>query len=276
MLRLAIIAMCFLSANLAAKEVEVQITPDVPGVMNVPATQKGERRAVLLLHGWNSQMNEVGDLYKNLASRLEDEGIASLRISFSGEGTQSNYVVTATFDSRIMEAKKAFEFLKQRYPDATYGVVGFSLGGLTAMGILDEYADAFHSVVLWSAAEQMRINGDPAYDNAAMKAMREGRAVYKDFTDITLTREHLSSFVGVDVHHNLRLYQGSLLSIRGDQDFLPSRERKWFEISPSSDKSFLLIGGANHIFNVLDTPQPGYPARVLDTTTRWLVRTLEP
>ena len=269
------ILIVLMSASVAnAKESDVQLANGVAGKLNIPERTSDNKRAVLLLHGWNSQMDEVGGLFRQLATRLEAEGIASLRISFSGEGPQSDYLVTSTFDSRVAEASAAFEYLRETYPDASYGVVGFSLGGLTAMGLLKDYPEAFSSMVLWSAAERMRINGDPSYDAAAMRAMREGRSVYQDFTEITLTRGHLASFVGVDVHYNLAAFNGSLLSIRGDQDFLPSSERRWFEVSPSTDKSFLMIGGANHIFNVLDQPAKGYAERVLETTRNWLLRTL--
>lgn len=269
---LCLVLVC--SSFVSAKETEVQLANDVAGKLNVPDVGTDGKRAVLMLHGWNSNMDEVGGLYQQLALNLEKQGIASLRISFTGEGAQSNYIVTSTFDSRVAQAKAAFEFLRESYPDASYGVVGFSLGGLTAMGLLKDYPDAFSTMVLWSAAERMGINGDPNYDAAAMRAMREGSAVYKDFVDFTLTREHLSSFVGVDVHHNLAAFHGSLLSIRGDKDFLPSPERRWFDVSPSTDKSFLMIGGANHIFNVLDEPAKSYPARLLEATSRWFARTL--
>jgi len=246
----------------------------IEGKLSLPRTRDVPRKVVLLFHGFQGHMDEVGDLYGDLAARLAEAGIASLRINFSGEGERNGYVASSTFDSRVGEAEAALNFVKDRYPAAKLGVVGFSLGGLTTMGLIGRQPDAFESVVLWSAAQEMRISGNETYDNAVREALKNGRATYKDWTDITLTREFVTGFVGVNTARHLKQFDGSLLTIRGDRDFLPRFDPDWLNLSPSQDKSFLLIGGADHIFNVLEDPQPNYPARVIDETTGWFVRTL--
>lgn len=42
--------------------------------------------AVLMLHGFASVRDEVGEMYKRLAAELGERGIASLRIDFRGWG----------------------------------------------------------------------------------------------------------------------------------------------------------------------------------------------
>ena len=261
-----------LTNPLLAEVTPVKLQVGVEGILETPA--EPTRRAVLLLHGWNADMNEVGNLYADLAGQLAQRGIASLRISFSGEGARTEYVVSSTFDSRVGEAAAALKFMKEKFPKASVGVQGYSLGGLTAMGLVGRYPDTFKTMVLWAAAAEMRINGDAAYDAAVRKAMKEGRAVYKDWTDITLTREFISGFAGVNVESNLAHYTGALLTIRGDQDFLPRRDPEWLKLAPTQDKAFILMGGADHIFHVLDDGKPGYSERLLKFTTNWFDRTL--
>ena len=183
-------------------------------------------------------------------------------------------MVSSTFDSRVGEAEAALQFMKEKFPQVSLGVQGYSLGGLTAMGLVGLYPDTFKTMVLWAAAAEMRINGDAAYDAAVRKAMKHGRAVYKDWTDITLTREFISGFVGVNVESNLALYTGALLTIRGDQDFLPGLDPAWLKLAPTDDKAFILMGGADHIFHVLDPDKPGYSERLLQFTANWFDRTL--
>ena len=261
-----------LSNTLVAEAIPVKLPIGVEGILNTPAGPiKG---SVLLLHGWNADMNEVGNLYADLAGQLAERGVASFRISFSGEGARTGYVVSSTFDSRVGEAEAALQFMKEKFPQVSLGVQGYSLGGLTAMGLVGLYPDTFKTMVLWAAAAEMRINGDAAYDAAVRKAMKHGRAVYKDWTDITLTREFISGFVGVNVESNLAIYTGALLTIRGDQDFLPERDPAWLKLAPTDDKAFILMGGADHIFHVLDPDKPGYSERLLQFTANWFDRTL--
>ena len=261
-----------LSNTLVAEAIPVKLPIGVEGILNTPAGPiKG---SVLLLHGWNADMNEVGNLYADLAGQLAERGVASFRISFSGEGARTGYVVSSTFDSRVGEAEAALQFMKEKFPQVSLGVQGYSLGGLTAMGLVGLYPDTFKTMVLWAAAAEMRINGDAAYDAAVRKAMKHGRAVYKDWTDITLTREFISGFVGVNVENNLALYTGALLTIRGDQDFLPGLDPAWLKLAPTDDKAFILMGGADHIFHVLDPEKPGYSERLLQFTANWFDRTL--
>ena len=257
----------------AVVETPVSINSDVMGKLALPAGSP-PHQAVLLLHGWNGSMDEVGNLFADLAQALADRGIASLRFDFSGEGERVDYVVTSTLESRIAESKAAFAALRNAVADARYGVVGFSLGGLTAMEVVGEHPNWFQSMVLWSAAQEMNMPGDAAYREAFRTAIEEGQGVYQTWAKITLTRPFLLSFIGVNAGRHLATYPGALLSIRGDGDYLPSHDRAWLQSAPTRDKSFLLIGGADHIFNVLDQPRPNYGARVVRATADWFQRTL--
>ena len=264
-----------INTSLAAKTVDqsVEITAKLAGQLTLPAANPS--RIVLMLHGWNGSLNEIGDLYKDLAVKLAEQDIASLRFNFSGEGERVNYVVTSTLDSRLSESTQAYQYLRNRFPEAIIGVQGFSLGGLTAMLLATTNPDWFRTMVLWSAADAVpNFDSSIASSKAAQRAMREGRGIYTSWADITLTREHLASFVGVNASLNLAAYKGPVLSIRGDQDYLPANERKWFSLLPTADKALYLIGGADHIFNVLENPRPDYSVRVHEETVDWFVRTL--
>ena len=274
-LRLTFVLLVLMAAaTVRGGESPVIIEPGVAGKRSLPAAGK-PRQAVLLLHGWNGSMDEVGNLYADLAEALQARGIASLRFDFSGEGERVGFVVTSTLDSRISESKAAFEHLREKVPDASYGVVGFSLGGLTAMMVAGEEPSWFKSMVLWSAAQEMRMAGDAGYNRAVRQAITEGRGTFTSYAEITLTREFLLSFLGVNARARLAAYPGALLAIRGDNDFLATYDPEWLQLVPTREKAFLMIGGADHIFNVLDKPRPAYGERVIEATADWLARTLD-
>ena len=78
----------------------------------------------------------------------------------------------------------------------------------------------------------------------------------------------------IGIESNLARYTGALLTIRGDQDFLPARDPQWLKLAPTDDKAFILMGGADHIFHVLDDPQTAHSAQLLNHTADWFERTL--
>lgn len=252
----------------------IEVGPGVDGTLHLPDAVPPQA-AVLILHGFNDDRDGVGDLQKRLAAELGARGIASLRFDFSGEGERAAYVVTSTFESRVAEAEQAFGALRRELPDLPRGVQGWSLGGLTAMTIASAHPDWFASMVLWSAAGSMGSGGSAAYNAAVRAAMRDGSAVYSDWTDITLTRDFLVSYVGVDASLALGEYPGSFLTIRGDGDFLPPLDRAWLARLPTTDKAFLLVGGADHIFGVLG-PDASIGERVVQASADWFERRLLP
>ena len=268
----AVSSLFLLACFTVAGETRVSITADLQGKWNMPVNYDG--RAVLLLHGFQGHMDEVGDLYLDQSRSLAESGIASLRFNYTGEGERVGYVATSTLESRIRDTEQAFEFMKLQVPEAVYGVIGFSLGGLTAMKVAVRHPDWFQSMVLWSAAESMGMPNDEDYVRAARQALQKGKASYEDWTKISLTREFVASFYGVVGSLGLEEYPGALLTIRGDMDFLPSHDRKWLSMIPTPDKMFLLIGGADHIFNVLAEPRPSYGETVIRETKSWFDRTL--
>ena len=273
MIRALLISLALCSIAVSAEQIDVEVAPGAPGKLQLP-DGAAPRGAVLLLHGWNSQMDEVGDLYADLAAALAQQGIASLRFDFTGEGPRANFVVTSTRESRILEAEAAYGLLRERVPGVRYGVNGTSLGGLTAMILGQLHPDWFASMALWSAAGAMRLDGDAAYMNAVRTALGDGRSVYSTWTEITLTREFLVSWMGVDATPGMASYPGSLLTIRGTEDYLPSLDAQWLRLTPSEDDAFILIGGADHIFDVLEQPRPDYGARAIGHTVDWFASRL--
>jgi dienelactone hydrolase len=266
----------WLSLSSGAADRSVELRSGVQGKLVLPGGGGATpQQAVLMLHGMNGSMDEVGNLFADLADTLAERGIASLRFNFSGEGERVDYLMTPTLQSRIAESRAAFELLQREVPGAAYGVLGFSLGGLTAMEVVGQQPDWFTSMVLWSAAQEVQMQGSPAFSAAVRDAVAEGRGSYSSYAEITLTREFVLSFIGVDASRALSNYAGALLAIRGDADYLPSHDRDWLRRAAGRDKSFLLIGGADHIFNVLEEPRPDYGARVIDATAGWFQRTLQ-
>lgn len=149
--------------------------------------------AVLLIHGWVGQKDEVGGLYKTLSHQLRDNCIASLRFDVQGESERekSNFTLTSTFKSRLEDTQSALDVLQQQYPSVPLVVLGFSLGGATAMELVSRHPKTFKGLVLWSSAlNPNEIVTQPKHYYAVREAIDEGQSLLKEsWAELTLTRQ---------------------------------------------------------------------------------------
>ncbi|MDU0354231.1 alpha/beta fold hydrolase [Paraglaciecola aquimarina] len=280
----AILQTCFLLSFIVvspvsvASEQQILVDGDLIAIYNNGLTagnNKKPKAVVLMIHGWASQMNEVGDMYLRLAAQLALRDYASLRINIRGEseGEKSRYRLTSTFASRIADAQAGLKYLQKHHPGLPVAVVGFSLGGATAMALAGKEVDAIDSVVLWSTA------GDPAHVLNTMPAkvvnevLNNGAAKLQQWVELTITRQHLLGMLGYDIFNPLKNYSGALLSIRGSDDFVTPQELTIFSHASASPEESVVISGADHIYHSLSTDKQ-YVERVLAHTVRWFEDTL--
>ena len=127
----------------------------IPGILALPKAGGAARSypAVVMLHGFASHKDEVGDMYLREARALAEPGIASLRIDFAGTGDSEQPYTANTWTGMVADAVTAHDWLvaHPRIVDDRVGVLGFSMGSKVGLGLLAERSDvsAFAS---WSGA----------------------------------------------------------------------------------------------------------------------------
>lgn len=274
----AVAVTCLLAAAGRAAETAVDLAPGLKGAWVVP-DRDWDGRAVLLLHGFASDMDEAGGFYKRLAAALAGRGIASLRLNFRGEGDAARTKIESTLTTRIADTEAAHGFLLRQpgVAPARVGLQGWSLGGATAIETAARHPDWFHSMVLWAT-----VSGDMYADlpkgifaAAFAQAEREGIAAmeFNGWKTVTIRREFFESFRGIDLDQSLAKYPGALLVIRGSEDFLPPHEAEFMKIAKGRPAEALLISGADHLFHVF-AGEKGESGRVIEATVAWFGRTL--
>ena len=262
-----------LAANVHAQHSEVRINDEVAGTF--ASTTKESCGQVLILHGYQDHRDGVGNLQKMLTEELSNVGITSLRIDFRGEGERNQYRATSTINSRIEDSEASYHILNSDKNLPT-GVFGFSLGGLTAMLLAAKHPNWFDTMVVWSAAgngNSNLVSDDPLMNQAIRQALDTGEAKFESWTTMTITKEFVLSFLGVNVLDTLANYPGSFLSIRGDEDFLPQDETQWIKKLSNPDVSYRIIKGGDHIFNVLE-PGNELHQSVVKQTAAWYQKQL--
>jgi pimeloyl-ACP methyl ester carboxylesterase len=178
------------------------------------------------------------------------------------------------------ETARAWMTARRGVAKERLGVVGFSLGGGTAMATAARHPEWFRCLVLWSS-----VTGDlhEAFTSWSIvreqgveaKAEKEGVAALEiaGWKTVTLRREFFASLRGVDLDAALAVYPGAVLSVRGTEDFLPVREAELLKIAKGRPAEAVLIAGADHVFNVF-TPGAPQPGQARDSTVEWLARNL--
>lgn len=84
-----------------------------------------------MLHGWVSNKDEVGNMYKDLAGSLAKNGVASLRIDFAGSGDSKQAYELNNQNQSVADGQKALNYLlaSDKIDSSKVGVLGFSQGG---------------------------------------------------------------------------------------------------------------------------------------------------
>ena len=249
---------------------------DSPGMFAFPEAS-GPVPAVLLIHGFASDKEEVGGFYASLAARLEAAGIASLRFDFPGSGDHAEGFEVNNWSTFTRDAREAFAWLEQQdgIDPSRLGLVGFSLGGAIAANLAGSDGRV-SALALWSAAGHMADSQDDLYDEYYATAVEDGWAEADlGFRTARLSREYFESRFSAFPLFDIRSYAGPLLVVAGELDTsVPVQTaRDFVQNSGSNDVTLRVFPESDHIFNVLTDDETDSEA-VLDLTADWLASRL--
>lgn len=250
---------------------------DSPGILVLPVSGS-DAAALLLIHGFASDKQEVGGFYERLAAELADEGIASLRFDFPGSGEHTVGFESNSFDTMRRDTKEALDWLAQQdgVDAERLGLVGFSLGGAIASSVAGQ-DERVKALVLWSAAGNLASSQSDLYDEYYEQAMREGSVnVDLGFRTVDLSPAYFESRFANFPLHDVRSYTGPLLIIHGEEDTsVPlATTREYLQNAGSRDITLRTLPGADHIFNVLTDDQSD-AEQVIELTLDWVDERLD-
>lgn len=257
-------------------ETVITLENGVVGTLALPAAD-APLPAVLMLHGFASVRDEVGDMYKRLAAELAESGIASLRIDFRGWGESAGEMTDSTVSGMVEDAAAAREYLStvEGIDNERIGLLGFSLGGSVAVFAAGENPDDYQSLTLWSTFGSpldsfLEELGQASFDTAAA----EGEVTIDlGFRMVTLGNAFFTGLEDYDYQDEYANYEGALLVVAGSEDG-SSAFLDWYRENAQGDlKASYLVEGADHIYNVLTEDQTNSNA-VIEKTAAWFALSL--
>ena len=268
-------AVATVSAAPAPGESVVQIGRGVVGTLSMP--KKASPSAVLMLHGFGSSRDEVGNMYARLAKALADKGVASLRIDFQGFGKSDGDTGAMTIDSQAADAEAAYAYLVAgKAVDAKrIGVLGFSLGGGISAVVTARHPEWFKSMVTWSSvgdfmADFTAILGQEAFDTAEAKGIV---GLDLGFRTIALKKGFFDSLAMFDIASLVSEFKGSYLAIAGSKDFSAAYAPGFVDSAASKVKEAWIVPDGDHIYGVLG-PDQSMADSVIAKTAAWFAKNL--
>jgi len=277
--RTALAVGMIVAAPVIAEAGETSLTLDggISATLYIP-DQSGPVPAVLMLHGFASSKDEVGNMYAHTAKALAEKGIASLRIDFAGFGRSEGDPGNTTIDGELDNAKAALDALKKTdgIDPKRIGVLGFSLGGGIATLLAADDSSNIKSMVTWSSVGDFQNDfvselGQKAFDRA-----KEDGIVGLDlgWRTIALKQAFFDSLAKYKIDDAIASYAGAYLTIAGSKDFSAGYTDRFVGLSKSQTKDAFIVQDADHIYNVLDKDQTNANA-VITKTAEWFASTLQ-
>lgn len=234
----------------------------IPAILAVPKAggPNAEHPGVLMVHGFASQKDEVGDMYKREARYLAVAGYASLRIDFAGTGESAQPWVDNTYDGMVADTRIALDWFVDHSAtnDARIGILGFSLDSRIAATVAgsDDRIAAFAS---WSGGVENGADGwEYFFDTYYDEAQQSGSVIIDlGWTTVELSVEWFDSMAASRALDDVAGYYGPLLAIAGEDDMTvdPIVSRKLILNAGSLDATLRILRGADHIYHVLGPDQ---------------------
>lgn len=258
---------------------------EIPATFVLPAADAGDAvPLVVLAHGHGGTRDESG-AFTRVAQALAENGIASIRVDFSGCG-ESDEPFTENFLTNMLadvHASREFAIQQPRIDAERVGILGYSMGGRLAM--LATGQDSYSAVALWTpvasdGVESMIdfVGGRESYDGLRAEAENAGVAIFETPWG---AEQHLGLQWFTDLEDSsplaaIQKYDGALLVLYGNRDeAIHPRFSKAVITNAVSSRPRIehVMDGGGHGLGFYDDI-PVMAVAVVTTTTRFLKENL--
>lgn len=260
------------------REEIIRINGQISGVITYPAQLQAPSPAILLLHGFATNKNEVNNTNQQLAVCLARHGIASLRIDFRGYGDSAGKPEDFSISDMVNDAQRAHQFLSSMPSVNSHkvGMIGFSLGA--AVALLTSERVACHSLGLLSPALTLLkdftafLGKDTIQQLSQLQNPTDSIEITLPWRKIKISKAFYESLRDLNPQHAAEQFNGNLFCIAGSKDFSAPNAETIVGASSSHNKACEIIPEADHIFN---TPDGNVIPSVVRKVCDWMGAVME-
>ena len=266
-----VLAIALTPSPAQAAETVLTLDSGIVGTLSVPDAG-ADGPAVVMLHGFASNRDEIGGIFAAQAAALAEAGIASLRIDFRGYGESAGAEAEVTIDRMLEDAAIARAHLAsvEGVDAARIGVLGYSFGAAIAMLEPADYA----AVAVWGQmgdlkGEFVEFLGEEAFATAHETG---NYTVDLGWRVISLDAPFFASVENHDLAAGFAGYSGPFLTLAGADDPATAYFDQYLALA-TGPRQAVVIPGTDHMLGVY-SDQPEIGTDVVARTTAWLVDSL--
>lgn len=203
----------------------------------------------ILMHGFTSDRGVNPDqLLYQLAHRLEDDGLATLRFDFNGHGKSDGEFKDMTVLNEIGDAKAILDYARSIDGVKNIYLVGHSQGGVVASMLAGYYHDSIDRLVLLAPAATLKddaLKGDTQGYTYDPENIPSELPIKKG---LTLGGFYLRTAQTLPIYEVAKQYQGPVWLVHGTDDQVvdPIASKRYDDVYAKSNLS--LLPHADHGF----------------------------
>lgn len=236
---------------------DVQIKRDgltLHGTLTTPDTD--QFNLVILMHGFTSNRGITPDqLLYQLADKLADKGLATLRFDFNGHGTSDGKFEDMTVLNEIADGKAILDYARNINGVNQIYLLGHSQGGVVASMLAGYYHDQIAKVVLMAPAATLK--------DDALKGDTQGNTYDPDHipdtiqmsNGLTLGGFYLRTAQTLPIYEVASQYHGPVCLIHGQKDVVVDKIASQRYHDSYTNSELHLLDDADHGFTLGDSRQ---------------------
>ena len=180
---------------------------NISGVLQIPADVNiSDCPIAIIMHGYSG--NKEAALLKVMADKLQSQGIASLRFDFNGHGKSEGEFQDMTVPKEIIDAHKAYQYIRSLGFKGKVFMVGHSQGGVVAGMTSGELgSDSIAGLVLMAPAAVLK---DDALKGNTMGVKYDpvNPPAYVEIYGKKLGRDYIKSAQTLPIYETTQQYNG--------------------------------------------------------------------
>jgi pimeloyl-ACP methyl ester carboxylesterase len=201
---------------------------------------------VILMHGFMSDKNYP--LLTEIADRLQENGIASIRFDFNGHGESEGEFINMTVPLEVEDAQAVYNYCRNLDFVSNISLAGHSQGGVVASLLGGKLKDAIKSIVLLAPAAVLV---DDAKNGTVMGATFDPNNLpeYVNIFNHRVGRKYFKAAQALNIYDKADDFEGPVCLIHGREDqVVPYRySEKYDEVYKNS--TLHLVDCENHMFS---------------------------